>query len=67
MYKIIINSEDIKYEAVISETELKEIFRLLETSKIYKLEHLHRIDNGASGEDIIELLKTEIRDNFIQG
>ena len=67
MFRIIICGVDIKYETIISETDLREIFRLLETSKIYRLESLVRIYNGVLGEELLEILKDEVRDNFIQG
>jgi len=67
MFRIIICGVDIKYETIISETDLREIFRLLETSKLYRLESLVRIDDGVFAEEVLEILKDEVRDNFIQG
>jgi len=67
MFRIIICGVDIKYETIISETDLREIFRLLETSKLYRLESLVSIDDGVFAEEVLEILKDEVKDNFIQG
>lgn len=66
MFKILIKVGYAEMTAIITEDQLKEIFRLLETSKNYKLESLCRIDNGTSGEEIIELLNQEVQDKFYQ-
>jgi len=72
MFEILITKDNFNGEcegmkSIITEDQLKEIIRLLETSKIYKLESLIRIDNGIFGEELLEILKDEVRDNFIQG
>lgn len=61
MYRIIISAVDSKYEAIITESQLKEITLLLENSKVYRLEQLQRIEGGTTGEEIIDLLKTDVK------
>lgn len=63
--KDVFNGEREGMKSIITEEQLKEIFRLLETSTTYRLEYLERIDNGTIGEDILEALKSEPREGFI--
>lgn len=70
MFEILITKDNFNGEhegmkSIITEDQLKEVFRLLETSKIYKLESLVRIDNGMIGEEILEMLKSETMEGFI--
>jgi len=70
MFEILITKDNFNGEcegmkSIITEDQLKEIFRLLESSKIYKLEYLKRIDNGMIGEEVLELLKSEPREGFV--
>ena len=70
MFEILITKDNFNGEcegmkSIITEDQLKEIIRLLETSKIYRLESLVRIDNGMIGEEVLELLKSEPREGFV--
>jgi len=62
MFKILISGGDgIDMQSIITDEQLKEVMRLLEASKIYRLEDLHRVDNAVCGEEILEILKQELR------
>ena len=67
MFEILISGEYTQMKSIIKESQLQEIFRLLETSKLYRLESLVRIDDGVFAEEVLEILKDEVKDNFIQG
>jgi hypothetical protein len=68
MFEILITGADMEMKSIITEEQLKEIIRLLETSQHYRLEHLHRIDNGVAGEELLDILKREVKpDNLING
>jgi len=67
MFEILISGEYTQMKSIIKESQLQEIFRLLETSKLYRLESLVRIDDGVFAEEVLEILKDEVRDNFIKG
>lgn len=68
MYRIIISAPlfDTKYEAIITDTQLKEINLLLENSKVYRLETIQRLENGTMGEEIIDLLRADIKPDDLE-
>ena len=68
MFEILLSTYGFEMKSIITEDQLKEIIRLLESSKAYRLEYLHRIDNGCAGDEILDILKRETKpENLIQG
>lgn len=60
MFEILITAGDYEMKSIITEDQLKEVFRLLEQNNLYRLDYLHRIDNGVAGEELIYILKKDI-------
>ena len=67
MFRIIIKSAlDFTMESIITESQLKEIIRLLEQSQLYRLESLERVEYGIEGEELVDLLKREVKPSNLE-